>query len=343
MLKRVLLIAFCLTVASCDPEEREMVERENMLNEVTCGEITDEMKQDIFEIYNHINEGKTEELKNRLNERVLTSKDELENEMITVHHHTCFNLEDAEDDNSFSEEKMEMYLLMLEYYYSIMENEPEMWVNQVTFEIPDDYFIFRLTADMENGNHAAVEFFPGSMANATYLHRENDLLRELLEIAPSDAAVFVKNELADRSLHALADPVTGAFNRISGYFEGRAEHGWEKEIAKSRAAAGLFDLQFAIIKGDGDAFWYDEELRKVELYPSRNTYFILERWENVSTLITDFPYPEELVRAEEWLELSAFYYENTSDIDVELMDYISAGLPSRFDTFEEFIDDLELE
>jgi hypothetical protein len=43
------------------------------------------------------------------------------------------------------------------------------------------------------------------------------------------------------------------------------------------------------------------------------------------------------------LELSAFYYENTSDIDVELMDYISAGLPSRFDTFEEFIDDLELE
>jgi len=344
MKKIVLLIAFCLTVTACSHEERELADSEEILNEVDCGKITEEMKSDILQIFNHLNEGEMKELKNRLNETVLTSKDTLENEMTTVHNHTCIELEDVEDDNLFSEEKMEMYLLMLEYYYTIMEDQSELRVDQITFDDPDDYFIFRLSAKMESGNHAEVELFPGSMANSSYLHRENDLLRELLESAPSDAAVFFKNEFADRSLHALADPVTEAFNRISGYREEKAEHGWETEIRENRSASGLLDLQFAIFEGDGNAFWHDEELRKIELYPSRNTYFILERWEDVSDVVWGFPYPDEgLIHTEEWLELSDFYYENNTDMDVELMDYISSGLPSRYDTFEEFIDELELE
>ncbi|QQK77588.1 hypothetical protein HUG15_19710 [Salicibibacter cibarius] len=339
----VLLAPLLVILAGCGSDEiTEIVDKEDILEQdIACDDPEKRLESNVHNITGQFSEGEMNELKERLNGSVLHSQEALEQEMETLSAHACLNL--PEDDYD-TEAKMEMYLYMLEYYYTIMESDDDIKVDSLTFE-ELDYRVYQVASQLDNEKQLEITFFMAENARSRYIHLDGDeSSEEMYENALSDNELMW-GEIFDGILLVLADPITRVSSQISGYLTAESEREWKREIVQTTTNTRSMELQFAMIEGDGEALFYDDEkVRKIEIYPTSFTYDILDRWEEVHDINPDIPYPEEHIDSEDWLEIDDFYVRNLAnfrDIDDELSNYISGRSIDDGRTVEEIANGVE--
>jgi hypothetical protein len=103
----------------------------------------------------------------------------------------------------------------------------------------------------------------------------------------------------------------------------------QKDVAKTLGMEVLLSEQENLM---GDKVLY------VQVFPTRVTFDIIDRWEEVHRLNNNIPYPEEAVQQNDWKAISEFYFKNKNnihEINSGLINYIGAGSKNTNISMEE--------
>lgn len=110
LLSIIVLIPFVIT------DKQDVIKNNDSRIEVDCTQNTEELETELQEIILFFDD--IPYLKDHLNHHILTSFDQVEQEITKVNHISCFNYE--EDENR-EKEKLTIYVTMLEYYQELLK------------------------------------------------------------------------------------------------------------------------------------------------------------------------------------------------------------------------------
>jgi len=336
--KKILIILFSIIVLSpfAIIDKQDVIKNNDVQSQADCTQITEELETELQEIallFDDINQ-----LKDHLNNDILRSKDQVEQEVKKVKHLTCLNYE---DDENRTEEKLKIYGTMLEYYQELFKNEEELIVEEINYEIPETFHMLSLTVVLNDQRKLDIEYYIGFDASFTKSRydwmQEEEILEEI-----SKPMNIVKHEIIDQLYLFFINPLQQAFeDGIPSYYEGKNDLEWEIKISDIKLGSSYFDLEFLLADGDVEprkVLKNEKRFRKVDVFPTKFTKEPLERWEEVHLINSDIPYPETLIQEENWLGVADFFSNQFSkmlDIDMDIPEYIGSG-----NTYDRDVEDI---
>lgn len=293
--------------------------------------------QEINNIAGYINENDIDQLKDRLNEKVIVSEEALlkEIELIQVYLYLGNKRPGEGPGDMDIRDKLNSYLLLLENYTKKMNDDVFIIVDDLKFKDTEEgkrvYFFQSAleTVSYENrGGLSKVEFnkhfletrptdrkdlniidsvyYPGSNARSTFDYiKKNDLEKKLANLSKDllikDVSTKIISTLAKRNAIGMMLKTTNQLNKISNSNAAYQELQDEIEIESLLITSNRLEMNFNI----SNAYYTensDEELH-VKLYPTDATYEILDRWKLASMINNEIPYPTELIESQDWYEI----------------------------------------
>lgn len=91
--------------------------------------------------------------------------------------------------------------------------------------------------------------------------------------------------------------------KIDGIWSRKSELDEDITIGTAKEYAGMLGMEFAVSQSHtspGEAVNYDT---KAQLYPTQDSYEILNRWEEVHKYNQDIPCPKDAIKEENWEEI----------------------------------------
>ncbi|MDQ0206949.1 hypothetical protein [Alkalicoccobacillus murimartini] len=339
-------------------------ERE-LLNQYIQKEVlTDEVREEAKEISRMVSEEGTEDLKKRINDEVLVSEELLDQEIGIIEAYLYGHYLNPGDLTSNEEVvKLRAYLAILNNYKKAIDevnNELEMngsepiggegvplyaSVDEISYDLVENPYSHRLNSDIRISitqydesemsrddfinmefpilvrlNESEVIYFAGNRSSVNNQNEQNNVYAE--ELANYNANFF--SEKASQLI--LANVAKGAYtpmDMVVSYQSGKND--LEKNITVGEARAVADDLEMQLLVSKRDVPGAGRNDFQVSLYPRDSTYEIFERWEEVSKINSNIPYPSELIEKQEWQEISNFYSNHEAEINKEfpgLSEYI---------------------
>lgn len=337
--------------------------REKMTNNKTLNEEEEQMlyaylryvyldtgrESELNEIVNYMNEDHVDQLKDRLNDQVVVSREGLEEEIVMVQaylflaENTYGEIDIVRDDKA----KLEAYLILLNDYHATLQGDTIGQVDMLNY--------------VENPNNISGHYFETALETAVYddsmrqylteeQFRENYIgenswtvrtfeLSEVTYYSSASASGLkqylqnenLENELANYTSNFIEKQVVNKIISEVGkgapivkkwidYSEGERELERDVTIGDSQAAADLFDMEFSMSES-----WSvpgpPSEL-EVQLYPTGSTYDILARWQEVHEINPEIPIPMDEIESEDWYGIADFYRAHHTEMDTDMLDYI---------------------
>jgi len=331
----ILILTIILSACGTDNLEESSFDVEVNCSSTEAG--TEEALEERVSLF----EGDTyEPLKEKLNEDVLVSKENLEEELATAVYSTCIN-----EEESYNDSYDKLYFSMLEYFYAFMisEKEESLTIEEINYK-GRSFNDYALNIVLDDGRQANVFRFDPLTYSGDVLQRldEEAVIGSLEELYAS----AIKEEFIDRAFSGLENPLNAAFHNIPDILEEKDLEEWEPDLDKNAEASDFWHLYAIIIDGDikeQNLLSEKENWRDIKLYPSWRTYQMIERLEEVHAISPDIPYPEGALENEEWFKATDYMSENMEetvkdnklDEDLyEIYQYIHTG--------EGYLSDLEL-
>lgn len=329
-----------------DEREKLYEKREELYNYLQNEYLDDESKAEIESIANSINEEDISDLKKRLNDKVIVSKDALEDELAMVQAYVYIG--DKKPGNSHLDDidkkaKLESYSKLLKNYRSAMEKDEDIVVTIDTLQYeknPDDIPSHYIKSALQTADYSSAESvmdkqtFREWMTSSENPTAKNFSLSEITYYTGTNAAANheveqiqeLENELANytpifmlnKASKKLVSQIKGVGEAVDlvqtakEYDSGKQEIEKEVRIGEAQETAIRLDLEFSISKNS--TVPHSGEEYEVQLYPQDETYNILERWKEVHKEHPDeIPYPEDKIASNDWYGIS----EDIQEIELE--------------------------
>lgn len=335
--------------------------------------LTPDMKSDLEDIAGFFNGNDIGKLEARLNDRVVTSQEALENEMEMVQAYLYLGTKspNGTEVDGDTRAKMEAYLMMLKDYHSSIAGRDEViMVGQLDYKqdhdgisghyleyavksykydaggllSKDDYRELRFYDDSPGFDevpalhYSSVTYATGEHASSNISHSELNKLKN--ENAWYDAN-FIATRVLDKVISSLAKKAD-----VVGFVEiGKAAVGYEKaenerEISTKEAlnVAERLNLEISISeKSPGKEI-------NIQLYPQEETFKKVERWKELHAANPNIDFPEDAVNEHDWYKMGETLYNLELDLEehsTKIINYISSGDKGGEDSIEDLVKGIE--
>lgn len=344
--------------------------------------LDDASKQEVESIADSVNEGGVDDLKERLNEKVLESKDTLEDEMLMVQAYVYMGDKESKDVDIGlnTKQKLESYLLLLQDYHTgiqyqsvggrdeISKNIESLQYKNQNNGISGHFFESTLKTETIDSKYnpasddpvnrveppmnefyyqeSEVEYYTTSKSADLYQHLEN---KKLVDKRANYTSNFIKNFIAEEVMGKVISSIKEPYGttldvalKWTEYGPGKRELDEDLTIGTAKEYAGMLGMEFAVSQSHtapGKAVNYDT---KAQLYPTQDSYEILNRWEEVYEYNQDIPYPKDAIKAQNWEEIGKHLSELDREIHGDdrqnLYNYITSNYNNSYKSLEELAD-----
>lgn len=333
------------------------VERESLYHFYQTKILNDEKKKGIEEIASFINEKDIDKLKERLNEVVIVSKDDLEEEMTMIQAYIYLgdkspNELDIERDNK---QKLEAYLNILQSYYIALNkwDNPVAQIHELNYKenpegLSGHYLQTVILTDEYRSNMrekmSKEEFRDFTFNSDTYydpdvsiaINLDNTEVTYYSKADASNLENFLQTEglikkkanyTFDFILNYSIGKVIGLLGKqassskvVYDYLAGKEQLEEQITVEQAKDTASLLGMEFSILNNEttkGSSYGTE-----VKLYPTETTFQALERWKEVYKDDPNIPYPEKYIELQDWYKIAEFLYQHNAEIDDDIYDYI---------------------
>ncbi|MBP1970601.1 hypothetical protein J2Z83_002737 [Virgibacillus natechei] len=318
-------------------------------------------EDELQEITKSISEDKIDELKERLNNKVITSKEKLEEEMVMIYAYLYMGDKGVEgiDVERDDRAKFDAYLILLNNYHSAMDDNVVAEVDMLNYEkdpndISGHFFETALqTAEFDPASREVmseeefrdykfdpnnpivktfdlteVTYYSSASSTALYQHLANEGLAE-------KEANYTSNFITEEVINRIISEVGKGADSIQTWIEfqsGKQELEEAITIGDSQKAAAFLGMEFSISQNRSVPGL--QHGTDVQLYPTETTYAIVDRWQTVHEINSSIPYPKNHIASQNWYKVSDFLSDNNTQIDDDILDYITNETPSDNPTVE---------
>jgi len=315
--------------------------------------LTPDMKSELEAIAGFFNGNDMGKLEERLNDRVVTSQEALENEMEMVQAYLYLGTKrpNGTDVDGSTRAKMEAYLMMLkDYHSSIVDRDEVIMVGQLEYKENHDgiaghyleYAVksfkydtggliskddFRELAFYNEDYHewpavhySSVTYATGENASSNISHSELSKLKQ--EFAWYEAN-FIVTKVLDKVISSLAkkadiSDIVETGKTIAGYSE-KKDLGNKIEIEKALDAASRLDLEISINeKNPGREV-------NIQLYPLDETFEKITRWRKIHEANPNITIPDDAIHSHDWYEVGEELLDIQLDHGTIVVNYITSG------------------
>lgn len=321
-------------------------------------------KDEIKAIADSVSEDGIDKLKERLNEKVVISKDALEDEMAIVQAYLYLGDKIPSETHLDNETRAKLgaYLVLLKNYHSAMEGDTVIIVDKLKYEknhedVPGHYIFSALqTADynvdkdimdkerfrewifdpdnftVDNFSLSEITYYTGTNAAANHISQQMyDLEDKLANYTPNFVAKKVYDKVISQAANALKiGEVVNIAKTAAEYQSGKDKLEREIKVGDAQKAAIKLDLEYTISKNR--SIPSSGEQLDIQLYPKDKTFEILDRWQEVHRINPEIPYPEDPIQSQDWYETSEILREVELEYGMDLTDYIVDGTLSEDET-----------
>ncbi|TPE66773.1 hypothetical protein AMD02_018455 [Halalkalibacterium halodurans] len=336
-----------------------------------------EKRKEIESIAEMISEDRIDELVYRLNHTVLTSESTLDDEIALIQAYLFNGNRQLENELSYKEmipiHKLRAYSALLDNY-KIAYTESKRLHGTTNVWARVEWVSYKYTP--YNGDfqtHAlqtAIQMTPivneySSQTRKEFLAQETHQLdgwadvskvtyfagRDILSVLKSieegklqkeynDYTYnFIKNEVVNvqspiKSGSALGQ-VVGLVNLGRKYNDGKEDLERRLGEAQVESVLGQLNAEFLIVERPKR---YNINHFEAEVFPTVDTYNLVNRWKEVYSINPSIPYPEEAIVSQDWYEVSEFFRNQGGEfrkIHDDLHSYIRGGSKRDNQTVEE--------
>jgi len=339
------------------PDERELLYK-YLQNEV----INDEVRGEMQAVIDMIGDD-SDKLINRLNHDVLATEDALDKEKAMIEAYLYSGNEGQRDNETTKEEldKLRTYLSVLNNYKTaIGEVKEEMeWERTagsstpllarvekldyienkdpftMTFETDITIMLNQYTGfereeflNIENplvirSNESEVTYFRGDLSGVQLQNSMNENLEE--EIA-SHTSNFIGAEALKLLISGLgrAAPVVSSLGTLGDLASDKHKMEQRLNIGEAKSTINALEMNIQIsdrfVPGSGQNEYI------IQMYPTKMTFALFNRWEEVYNINPDIPYPEQAIQNQDWETIADCLSGNDylfQDINPDLSRYIN--------------------
>lgn len=333
-------------------------EREKLYDYFQNEYLDDESKKEVESIADSINEDGVDDLKERLNEKVIVSKDSVKDEMAMIQAYVYMGDNQPGELNidRIQREKLESYVMVLEDYHAMMGEETVATVDMLEYEkdpenmsghrfksalqtaeygsgtqdimSEEEYREFIFDSDnpqAKNFTRTDVTYFATSDGSKLRNHLENEKLAEENANYTYD---FLMKEAANELISQIPNKIGKSIEvgqKIVDYKEGKKDNENDMTIKKASETADFLNMELVVSKREQSAV--NEEAVKAEVKPTDSTFNLLERWKDAEKDEDRgyVPYPKELIESRDWKGISEYLTNHNTSFDRDDYDYITGG------------------
>ncbi|WP_080875314.1 hypothetical protein [Oceanobacillus timonensis] len=304
MKKILFLLMLTIILSACRTDN---IEESALDLETNCSSLETDIEEELEKRVSLFKGDTYEPLKEKLNEDVLTSKENLEEELATVAYSTCIDVEE-----SSIESYDKVYFSMLEYFHTYMmsNNKEALTIEEINHK-GRAFTDYAINIVLDDGRQADIFRFDPFTYSGDVLSKLDD--ETVMESSEELYASEMKTDFIDRIFSGLENPLNAAFYNIPNILEEKDLEKWEPDLDKNADASKFWHLHAIIIDGDikeQNLLSKKENWRDTKIYPSYRTYNMIERLEDVHDISSDIPYPKEALENEEWFKATDYMLEN---------------------------------
>src|SRR5699024_10004836 len=314
-------------------------ERSNLYDYLQHVYLNSKTKNEVKTIANSISEEGIGELSDRLNDRVLKSKDTLEDEMAMVqaYLYTGGKVPQKVSLDRDTKAKLEAYLLLLKDYHSaityhsadgrdkISKHVDKLEYKNVISNISGHFFKSTLKTERSDSSwipwskdpderveppmndfyyhESEVDYYTNARSSGLHEHLKKE---KLLDEQANYTSNFISKEIMNEIVGSLKLPVGTALDvasKIDEYDSGERKLDSDIIVSDAKEYANILSMEFVVSQSHtvpGEAVSSET---KAQLHPTQESYKVLKRWKEVFDFNTDIPYPEEHIQAQDWKEI----------------------------------------
>jgi len=258
-----------------------------------------------------------EEMKNHLNQEILTSHEQLQAELDLKDFINCPDIEKNDYDLP---KKMATYYELLAYIDQIMDKESSLEIEDLTFKnFHNDIFMKYIEASFHDGKTVEVQYFISpDAATDRYSYEIIEQVRQLDEI-PKWMQILHSQVIIPIS-KIINNPIEKGANLYANQQENNKEKALEKKVEEVEQPASILHADFALTV-ETRKVWEDP-YRSQQLYVGDSTYSLLKRWEEVHEADDTYIFPKESIKDRDWDKVAEVAEEFNSNLERDVSGYI---------------------
>lgn len=322
------VVIMCTILTACSHEKTEdVIYHHDGDQRQDCSQMTPEFEDELKDISLRFEDANL--LINDLNQEVLTSTDQVEEELEKVNYLNCLQVGVSPyDEEARPAQLLQLYFTMLEYFHAVLKEDEDIQVKNIIFNDDSKHGYFTLKTVLKDQRELNIKYYIGSMAHSR--HFEDQLGLDQEESDGIDQFVHaIKTNVIDQLYLFFKNPVQDTLDTvIPSYYEDKNDLDWEDRVGNIGLSSSYFRMEIFIADGElkprrmleNETRW-----RKVDVFPTSSTWEPLERWEEMHLINPDIAYPEEFIQNENWLGVAEFFEEHRADfleIDSDIPEYI---------------------
>ncbi|PXW90142.1 WXG superfamily protein probably secreted by type VII secretion system [Pseudogracilibacillus auburnensis] len=333
-------------------------EREMLYNFFQNIYLDKNMKEEIEDIATFITGENIDKLKERLNAKVVITKDTLEEEMTNIQ--AYLYLGNARPSQSYlnndTRAKLKTYLILLHHYYTTMENNIIVTVDKLEYkknreDIPSHYLFSALQTakynidedvmdkqrfrewvfDSENytvNNYSLSEitYYVGTDAASDRINQPLNEIKDQQATYTSDFLTkkFIGNVFSKVMSTLKAGDAVDIVKSASEYGSVKSELDQKIAVEKILLASSRLNLEFTLSKSHSVPS--AGETLDMQLYPTDKTYEMIERWKEVFSSNREIPYLNKLIQTDDWFKIADYLEKIKLKYGSDLTNYIQDGI-----------------
>ncbi|MFP7332874.1 hypothetical protein SFC23_05845 [Shouchella clausii] len=213
----------------------------------------------------------------------------------------------------------------------MIENEKTEWTRGQFLEME--------SVPMVRMNESNVFYYMGDQGHIGLQIAEND---ELDKKRAHYNAEFIGTEIWQILISELDNKIPGVetLERMSRYQMGQEEINHQLTIGEAKVTAGALKMELHVTRRPPLRVVGEREELNVSFQPTKETFYIIERWKEVNTINAEVPYPEEAIDHHDWYTISDELLKaqaQIKEIDNDLFNYILDGNLPEEKTIEELL------
>lgn len=279
-----------------------------------------------------------EEMKNHLNQEVLTSQEQLQAELDLE---TFVKCPDIEGNNYILSEKMAVYHELLAYINQIMDEDDSLEIEGLTLKnFHNDTLMKYIEASFKDGKTVEIKLFssPGAPADR-YFYESEELERYANEIP--DWMQFLYTQVITPISKIIDNPLEKSADLYANRKEANKEKAVENKIEEIEESSRFLDADFALTE-ETHKVW-EKPFRSQNLHINSRTYSMLERWEEVHEVDDTYIFPKESIQKRDWESVVEAAMKLDSDIEYDLFQYIFLNTTHKDVDVERLVEEVQRE
>src|SRR5699024_931146 len=283
-------------------------------------------------------------------------------EIYTLSLHDALPISDREGPDvnyidSNSRAKLEAYLTLLENYFMQIGNGYKANVEMLNYaDAPNNVHehVLETTLEVERIENGDEDFWDefNELFNQQDIPLRNPYLYELevTYFTSTKASGFqsyletqeLKNEHATYTssfiVNKIVSEIVGNLGKtvstfgdilitVEDYNSGKRKNERDITINEATDKADFLGMELSVSQSRTVPGTKSNAETEVQLYPTKTTYEILERWKKVHEINPNIPYPEDHIHSQDWDGISEVMIE--TNFGTDLRDYISSGTEAK--------------